>query len=185
MFVYDNINDFVKDVYYKWYPGMNICFTGGEVLLQPIDDLERALDDIKDHTGGLCDIELFTNGSFKIPGNLRRMFNTVVLDWKLPGSGESYVGAQDEHVVYNIQRLGNTDAVKFTIASRNDFDVAFTRFKEMASWPMPRVPPIFVGVVWGKVSEADLVAWMLEAEVAWTLNVQLHKYVWDANARRT
>jgi 7-carboxy-7-deazaguanine synthase len=164
---------------------MNICFTGGEVMLQPAHELECALDDLKDHTGGLCAIELFTNGSFKIPGNIRRMFDTVVLDWKLPDSGEHYLGQQDENVAYNIRRLGNTDALKFTIASRDDFDVAYARFKDMADWDMARVPPIFVGVVWGKVTEADLVSWMLDAEVAWTLNVQLHKYVWNPEARRT
>jgi len=44
---------------------------------------------------------------------------------------------------------------------------------------------VYAGIVWGKAEPADLVRWILEAKMPWRLNMQVHKFVWDPDARRT
>lgn len=177
-------SDYVCD---QWRAGETICFTGGEVTLQPIQDLQYALGRIKHHTG--ADMELFTNGTLKVPANFYDWFNTVIFDWKLPGSGEVFDLNGDVRRARdtNYLLLRPTDAVKFTVKDWADFDWA--RAKWLGSFPVRCFPGtdsplIYCGPVWGSVSAEEVAQWIMDARLPWRLNVQTHKFIWDPDKRR-
>jgi 7-carboxy-7-deazaguanine synthase len=166
-----------------WKEGFDICFTGGEVLLQPAHDLELLLDDLQAHTGSV--FVLFTNGTFRLGRVFRNWFSHVILDWKLPGSGETLSTQQELNVLQNLKDVGPQDAIKFTLADLDgDFEDAKYRYENIITH-LRKPPTVYVGAVWGKVKEADLAAKILGEGLPWHLNVQLHKYIWDPDARRT
>lgn len=179
--------ELVDEIMMFWFGGVNICFTGGEVFLQPAQDLESALDLLQSATRG-ADTEVFTNGSQEITRTMRTLFNTIVLDKKLPGSGELYdKGDEDINLSRNLRQLTGRDAIKFTIASAEDFESAREWWNSYMSLENAHfgIPMFFAGVVWGKMKEEELAAMILEAGLPWNLNVQMHKFIWDPEARRT
>jgi 7-carboxy-7-deazaguanine synthase len=164
----------------------NICFTGGEAFIQSIDDLESLLRWIEQIHTPKCSLEVFTNGTRSIPTAVRRKFNTIVLDWKLPGSDELIGGAYgpDSNLWRNIRALGPGDAIKFTIKDRKDYVVAKERYNLLQRQDSIG-GVVYCGVVWGALDTSELASWILEDQLPWHLNVQTHKYVWHPDARRT
>jgi organic radical activating enzyme len=105
------------------------------------------------------------------------------MDWKLPGSGESY---QDANRFENFKRLDGQDAIKFTIADRNDYDHAISIWDALRasnSRRIDEVPEIFYGPVWGKIEASELIKWALEDNRQWRLNLQTHNLIWDRTKR--
>lgn len=165
------------------YAGVNVCFTGGEPFLQNNDLLEElcellAVQDIRR-------LECFSNGTLKYP---EWVYDHIyfVLDWKLPGSGEEL----SEHVQNvrweNVCELDSSDAIKFTVASLEDFEAAVEAYEKIkATFEVPLdMPQVFCGVVWNKMSNADLVGMMFGGrQLTWRLNVQVHNYIWDREQR--
>lgn len=167
------------------YPAVNnICYTGGEVFIQSIDDLESLMDQLaKHHTPELTQ-ECFTNGTREIPLNVWRLLDTVVLDWKLPGSGEKTDYDPDSIVMQNINHLRDDDALKFTVKDWNDYGNARVLWNTIL--PMTSFGGVvYCGPVWGEIDSSELAAWMLKDGLPWRLNTQVHKYVWPADARGT
>jgi organic radical activating enzyme len=160
----------------------NVCLTGGEPMLQKDMELIEFVNLLhkRGHT-----TEMFTNGTILYP---ERIIDTVfiVMDWKLPGSGEqtNQWGHKNTVRVDNFHRLDALDAVKFTIADRNDFQVAMDVYEEywgQAGW---LAPAVYAGIVWDKeVTNEQLVEWILEDQLPWRLNVQVHNHVWDRSKR--
>lgn len=169
----------------KMYPHVdNICYTGGEVFIQPIQDLESLMGLLAQNHTAYVSQECFTNGTQEIPLNVWRRLDTVVLDWKLPGSGEDVPYGPGTNVMRNINKLVHDDALKFTIKDRNDYDVA----KVLYNTIIPSTAfggVVYCGPVWGEIDSSELAAWMLEDGLPWRLNTQVHKYVWPPDARRT
>jgi 7-carboxy-7-deazaguanine synthase len=99
----------------------------------------------------------------------------VILDLKTPGSGE--VAA---NVWANVDRLRPTDEVKFVICDRADFDwsVAQVRAHRLTD----RCPVLF-SPAFDRVSPTELAAWVLDSRLPVRLQVQLHKILWDPQAR--
>jgi 7-carboxy-7-deazaguanine synthase len=107
------------------------------------------------------------------------MISNFILDWKLPGSGESDAYVANEDFNGNFSQLGSTDAIKFTVADRNDYEIAKTRYaNEVATIQANTRPQVYCGVVWGKLDTETLCTWMLEDRLPWNLNVQVHKFIW-------
>jgi 7-carboxy-7-deazaguanine synthase len=176
----------------------NICLTGGEVFIQPSDELECLLEELRQelHTAHGT-VEVFTNGTRPISRGMRAMLDSIILDWKLPGSGESTAlphaqlrelypdNATDmRNVLINLRGLGPRDAVKFTIKDRADYDEAKYRWTHILRH-QPNGGVVFCGPVWDGIDITELTKWMLADGLPWRLNVQLHKYIWHPNARRT
>src|SRR3972149_185911 len=88
----------------------HVCITGGEPLIQPAGQMEMFASLLWEHH---YTVDLFTNGSRPIPGWARDSSVTVVMDYKLPGSGEygSFLPA-------NWSFLSPNDAVKFVCKDR-------------------------------------------------------------------
>jgi len=147
-----------------------ICLTGGEPLLQDKDGL-RAL------VMFMCEadlvIDIFSNGSFVYPEWLMREPRvTIIMDWKLPGSGEADTRIEERYT--NLRQLRATDAVKFVVTNLDDLNYANALWRE---WHYVRATP-YVGAAWNKISDIDIVQYIKENQLRWVLNVQLHKHIW-------
>lgn len=155
----------------------NVCLTGGEVFLQ---ESEALLTFVQLLQGKRMAIECFTNGGLRWSVDVAHFIDTFVLDWKLPGSGEEY--APTDVLAHNISQMGATDAIKFTIKTRDDYLEAKRRYFEYAQpgkfFSGKNSPVVYAGVVWGKLEAETLCGWMIEDKLPWRLNVQVHKFVW-------
>jgi 7-carboxy-7-deazaguanine synthase len=159
------------------YP-RNVCLTGGEPFLQnhrALQDLVFLLRQRGQH------VEAFTNGTIAYPDWALTSMVDLVIDWKLPGSGEDTFNATRW---VNLRQIGDRDSIKFTIKDRADFDQAminFTTFLDGAGETTQ--PTFFAGVVWDSIPTSKLVEWMLAEKLPWKLNVQVHNYIWDRSQR--
>lgn len=149
-----------------------ICITGGEPLMQPKDEMEHYVD-LLIRAGHV--IDLFTNGTRPLPVWGTEDAVTVVMDWKMPGSGE--YGKFDMN---NLARLGTKDAIKFVVDGREDFETALECADVVAD---NSVAQIYFGCVWGKLAEGQLAQWVAAEFPTGKLNVQLHKLMWDPEER--
>jgi len=115
-------------------------------------------------------LQLETSGAFDIsrvdPG-VRR-----ILDIKTPGSGEAGHNRWE-----NLRHLKDGDEIKFVITDHEDYTWATDILNEYR----PDVPVLF-SPAWGDVDPSELSQWMLEDHVAARIQMQLHKYIWGAEA---
>ena len=142
--------------------------TGGEPLLQAeVLPLMTRLADAG------CTVLLETSGALDIAPVDRRVH--VILDLKTPGSGEV-----EANLWSNLDRLKPTDEVKFVLCDRADFDWAVAQVR--AHSLTDRCPVLF-SAAHGQINPTDLAAWVLESRLPVRLQVQLHKILWNPNAR--
>jgi 7-carboxy-7-deazaguanine synthase len=143
--------------------------TGGEPLLQhdvyPL--MRRLLDAGKTvllETGGHHSIA-------EVPPDVVR-----IVDVKCPGSGQS---ARNDW--QNLERVTGRDQVKFVIKDRGDYEFArdIVRREELAG----RVAAVLFSPVHGVLDARDLAAWILEDGLPVRLQLQVHKFIWGAEAR--
>jgi len=142
--------------------------TGGEPLLQPatLPFLARLCDlgyEVLLETGGGLDIS-------GVDPRVRR-----IVDIKCPGSGES----GNNHWP-NLDALRPTDELKLVIASEEDY--LWGRELVLAR-RLDAICPIHFSPVFGEIALADLAAWILRDRLPVRLQIQLHKQIWDPQAR--
>jgi 7-carboxy-7-deazaguanine synthase len=142
--------------------------TGGEPLLQP---------GVLPLMAELCDagrtVLLETSGEADVSNVDARVHK--VMDLKCPGSGESHRNRWS-----NLNNLGPRDQIKFVIADRRDYEwmravIAERRLVELT-------PNLLASAVFGVLAPRDLVRWVLEDALSVRVQLQLHKYVWGADA---
>jgi 7-carboxy-7-deazaguanine synthase len=99
-----------------------------------------------------------------------------IVDVKCPGSGEA---ASNDWA--NLERLTSRDQVKFVIKDRGDFEFArdVVHREDLAG----RVAAVLFSPVHGVLESRDLAAWILEENLPVRLQLQLHKFIWGADAR--
>jgi 7-carboxy-7-deazaguanine synthase len=177
----------VEEVQKAAEPGTNICFTGGEPFLQNNDAFMAMSDLLSDN--GYTTQEVFTNGTLAFPSWAYDCLY-FIMDWKLKGSGEvrelidSTLGTESVQTVreQNVRGMNEGDVVKFTIASRQDYEEAKFWYEQLQ-----RVNPkieFYYGVVWGKLEASELISWVLEDKlVPWMYTHQLHNVIWDRTKR--
>ncbi|MBO0697296.1 MAG: radical SAM protein [Zavarzinella sp.] len=142
--------------------------TGGEPLLQPeVHPLMTALAD-----AGMT-VLLETGGAEDVSRVDRRVH--VIMDLKCPDSGEC-----ERNRFENLAHLKPTDQIKFVIASRRDFD--WTAETVRRHWLEQRFV-VLLSAAFGRVTLADLAAWLLESGLNVRMQLQMHKYIWDPKAR--
>lgn len=142
--------------------------TGGEPLLQPaaIPLMEQLI--ARGH-----EVLLETSGSLSIAAVPAPVH--VILDLKPPDSGEVERNLWD-----NIALLRPHHEVKFVIASRRDYEWSRDVLRERG---LAERCTVLFSPAWGKVVLADLASWILEDRLPVRFQVQLHKVVWDPEAR--
>lgn len=142
--------------------------TGGEPLLQPgVLPLLAALAD------GGATVLLETSGALDIAPVDPRVVRIV--DVKCPGSGEVARNRWE-----NLEVLRPTDELKFVLADRADYEwacdvVRTRRLHERCT--------VLFGPVWGRLAPRDLAEWMVADRLPVRMQVQLHKFLWDPEAR--
>lgn len=126
---------------------------------------------------GPLSVEIETNGSIPIDF-LDELPNrpTVTMDYKLPGSGmESHMRTE------NFRYLKPTDTVKFVAGSVADLDRAREIIQQ---YQLTSVCRVYIGPVFGQIEPARIVEYMKEyAMNDVTLQLQLHKIIWDPEKR--
>ncbi len=141
--------------------------TGGEPLLQEavpelVYRLLEAGHEVLVETGGHHDISVLDPRAH------------AIVDVKCPGSG---VSAHNDPA--NLERLRAGDELKFVIADRRDYEWARERVTGEA---LAARVPVHFSPVHGELDPAQLSAWIHEDGLDVRLNLQLHKYVWGADA---
>ena len=142
--------------------------TGGEPLLQPgVLPLLRELCD----AGKTVLVE--TSGEADVSQVDPRVHK--VMDLKCPGSGESHRNRWT-----NLEHIGPRDEIKFVLADRADYEWMRDVVRERR---LPeRTPNLLASTVFGKLATRDLVSWVLADKLAVRVQLQMHKYVWPADA---
>ena len=141
--------------------------TGGEPMLQA-------------ETPELCrrllnegfEVLMETNGSqplHTLPEGVKR-----IIDWKTPSSGET-----NHMLAENFQSLRPGDEVKFVIADDTDFQNALDVIEKFS---IAGKATILFAPVFGAMPPDQLVAKILKYNVPARLNLQLHKFIWGADA---
>ncbi len=146
----------------------NITLTGGEPLLQTgIAAVIRALADMGFR------VEIETNGAVPLH-DFSDCGAVFTMDYKLPSSG------MEQHMIpENFALLRQQDCVKFVCGSREDV----LRAKEIADRYRPDCP-LYLSPVFGSIDPAEMVEIMKEQNMGgFRLQLQLHKFIWDPNAR--
>jgi len=142
--------------------------TGGEPLLQAeTRPLMTALADAG-HT-----ILLETGGAEDVSDVDRRVH--VIMDLKCPDSGEC-----ERNRWTNLDHLKPTDEIKFVIASRRDFDWTAETIR---THRLDERFTVLLSAAFGRVTLADLAAWLLESRLNVRMQLQMHKFIWDPKAR--
>jgi 7-carboxy-7-deazaguanine synthase len=143
--------------------------TGGEPLLQrdvyPL--MERLIDSghtVMVETGGHLSIA-------QVPAPVIR-----IMDVKCPGSGESAKNHWE-----NLERLTGQDEVKFVIRDRTDYE--FAREVVTRHGLATRTAAVLFSPVHGVLDPKELAAWILQDRLVVRLQLQAHKFIWDATTR--
>ena len=143
--------------------------TGGEPLLQrevyPL--MERLLGDGRT-------VMLETGGHLSIAGVPEPVIKIV--DVKCPGSGESH-----RNHAGNLDLLAGHDELKFVIKDRVDYEFARQLVARHAL--VGCVAAVHFSPVHGVLDAKELAAWILEDGLDVRLQLQVHKFIWGADAR--
>lgn len=164
----EEIMDVVRQMQIK-----NITLTGGEPLMQ--ENIMELLEALAAEEGIRVEIE--TNGSIDLKPfaeiKNRPSFN---MDYKLPGSG------MEQHMLPdNFSCLTAKDTVKFVVKDYGDLMRARDLIETYNLTDRCRV---FLSPVYGEINPEDIVNFMksnIMNDV--TLQLQIHKVIWDSEMR--
>lgn len=143
--------------------------TGGEPLVQAncIELMDRLCNlghEVLLETSGSRDIS-------EVPDGVH-----IICDFKPPGSGE-----EAQNLWENVAHLRPKDEVKFVLRDRADY--VWSRDKTREHGLEDKVGAVLFSPVWGELNPEDLAKWLVEDRLRARMQVQLHKVVWDPNAR--
>lgn len=151
----------------------NVTLTGGEPLSH--ENIRGLLEHLAAQPA--LSVEIETNGSIPL-APFADLTNrpSFTMDYKLPGSGM-------EQAMYlpNFDVLGRHDTVKFVVSDRNDLLQA----KEIISrYDLNGRTHVYLSPVFGKIGPEEIVNFMKKYRMnGVTLQLQLHKIIWDPQAR--
>ncbi|NOX88704.1 MAG: radical SAM protein [Calditrichaeota bacterium] len=182
---YCNLRCAYCDTEYAFYEGEDLTFdqildrvkqfgcnlvevTGGEPLVQKnalflMTLLCDAGYEVLLETGGHIDIS-------RVDARVKR-----IMDIKCPSGGEA-----DKTLFSNIEHLRNSDQVKFVIGDRRDFDYAAEIVRK---YRLTEKCPVLFSPVFGKLENKTLAEWILDERLPVRMQIQLQKYIWDAQRR--
>ncbi len=148
----------------------NVTLTGGEPLLQKdikilIKLLLEAGLRVEIETNGTVDLSQYTEA--------RPVFT---MDYKLPSSG-----CEDRMNLENMECLRAEDTVKFVCGSKEDL----LRAEEiMTTYHLTERCHVYLSPVFGQIEPAEMVEFMADRKMNDVkLQIQMHKVIWDPNAR--
>ena len=142
--------------------------TGGEPLHQP-----QALLLLSELCEAGYTVMLETSGAFDVSGVDRRV--SIIMDIKCPGSG-----MMDRMLWSNLDHVSSKDELKFVLKDRGDYEWAREVIHRYA---LGGRCPILFSPVFGSLELQSLAQWILEDRLPVRFQIQLHKYIWDPQAR--
>lgn len=158
------INEIVQEVLHL--KSTRVTLTGGEPLLDSYTN-----DLIIDLMASGIEVNVETNGSIDIsqcPANI------ITMDYKCGASGMEHLMNTN-----NLELLGRHDVLKFVVGSISDLD----RMKEIIENYKLRCR-VYVSPVFGMIEPRELVEYVLANNLEdVTVQVQLHKIIWNPNMR--
>lgn len=153
----------------------NVTLTGGEPLIQKnIHELLELLnsdDNLKVHieTNGAVNIGPFKNKFIK--NNI-----SYIVDFKLPSSN-----MMDRMDFNNLSIVESNDVYKFVIGSKEDLEIAY---EIICKYNLTSKCFVYLSPVSGNIEMQEIVEFMKDKNLNKVrLQVQLHKIIWDKNAR--
>lgn len=150
------------------YPCKLVEVTGGEPLVQ-----EECIPLLKTLCDAGYEVMLETSGSLDISpvdSRVRR-----IMDLKCPGSGMA-----SRNRMENLKELKGTDELKFVVTDRLDYEWA----KDLIlKHDLTEVCPVSFSPVWDQIEFADLAEWILDDGLPVKMQLQIHKFIWDPQAR--
>lgn len=142
--------------------------TGGEPLLQEeVFPLMARLAE-----AGLT-VLLETSGAHSVAPVDDRVH--IIMDLKCPDSGEC-----DNNCWDNLDHLKPADQIKFVIASERDFHWAAKIIREHE---LDRRFVVLLSPVFGNITPRQLADWLLESRLQVRMQLQMHKFIWNPQAR--
>lgn len=143
--------------------------TGGEPLLQPgvyplMEALLRNGHTVLLETSGSIDVRL-------VPPEVHK-----IVDLKAPTSGEC-----DRNDLRVLDSMNHNDELKFVLGAREDYEWARALVQEKKLGERPY--GLLYSTVHGKLSPTTLAEWIIADRLPGRMQLQLHKYLWDPNAR--
>lgn len=152
----------------KSYGARHVCVTGGEPMAQP---------NVIPFMKLLCDqdyvVSLETNGYFDTANVDPRVIK--VIDVKTPGSDEG-----DSFNLENLKRLMPQDQVKFVICNEQDYEWSRDFIKKHA---VAAKCSVFFSPAFESMPSKLLAEKILQDALPVRLQLQLHKYIWNAQLR--
>lgn len=101
----------------------------------------------------------------------------IILDVKCPASGE-----ESRNHWPNLRRLRvEKDEVKFVIANQGDWVYTLETIEKYDLVNQTRA--VLISPAWGAIDLKDLADWVASSGFEVRLQLQLHKYIWGAEAR--
>jgi 7-carboxy-7-deazaguanine synthase len=151
----------------------NITLTGGEPLLA--EDILVLLETLaKDKT---LYIEIETNGSVALE-SFMQIENppSFTMDYKLPSSD-----MENHMVLDNFNYLTKKDTIKFVCGSLLDLEKA----KQMTEkFCLNKKTNVYISPIFGAIEPEEIVDFMKENQMnSVTLQLQMHKIIWDKDKR--
>ena len=99
----------------------------------------------------------------------------IIMDLKCPSSG-----MQKKNMYENINYIKPADEVKFVIGTREDYE--WSR-DIVLNHKLDEKAKILFSVVFGKLEPVRLVEWILEDKLNVRFQLQMHKFIWEPNAK--
>ena len=151
----------------------NVTLTGGEPLLQK--DIKELISMLTNDGFHFCEIE--TNGAVPLKEFAEMDAPpSFTMDYKLPSSGmEKFM------LTENFTYLKEKDTVKFVSGSMEDLE----RAKEIIEkYDLIGNTGVYISPVFGNIEPADMVDFLKKNKLnEVNLQLQLHKIIWDPNAK--
>lgn len=170
---YELMNEQEIYEYIKSTKVRNVTLTGGEPLLQNnIIELLNVLS-----TDNNLSVEIETNGSVFL-SQFTNIKNppSFTMDYKLPSSN-----MEQKMLVDNFKYLTKNDTVKFVSGSIDDLEKAKYIINQH---DLINKTNVYISPIFGDIHMADIVDFMQKYNMnGVTLQVQLHKIIWDPNER--
>lgn len=151
----------------------NVTITGGEPLLQEnIMELLQALSEEPE-----LRVEIETNGSVPLkPFAEMKNPPSFTMDYKLPGSE-----MEDKMCLENFSCLTEKDTVKFVVKDYEDLCRARDIIRE---YQLTGRTHVYLSPVYGEIELEEIVNFMKSNQMNdVTMQIQMHKIIWDSEMR--
>lgn len=157
----------------------NITVTGGEPLIQT--DIVPLLKRLANEG---FDVNVETNGSLCIAPFIAAVDSHSVwytVDYKTPNSG-----MRDQMTLEHFLQLRKSDVLKFVVSTQEDLDCTLHVISYVSHLHVYSNAPLFyISPVFGEIELSKIIDFMKENKMfsGVRFQLQLHKYIWDPQAR--